>query len=95
MSSTTLLLEPAKVSCRELRQAGPIAMKTNQTPPLPARRAFVVQFRAEADVELGQFVGRVEHVVSGQAASFRSLQELEAFFARVLTRPSAEPSEEP
>lgn len=61
-------------------------VKASQTPPLPARRAFVVQFRAEADVAAGRFVSRVEHVVSGQAAPFHSLQQLEAFFARILTR---------
>jgi len=45
----------------------------------------VVQFRAETAVEQGRFVGRVEHVVSGQATHFDSLEELLAFIARVLT----------
>lgn len=54
-------------------------------PSLPAGLAFVVQFRAETDLERGRFVGRVEHVVSGQAARFGSLEELHAFMARVLT----------
>jgi hypothetical protein len=51
---------------------------------LPARRAFVVQFRAAAELEQGHFTGRVEHVLSGQAVKFLSLEELVAFFARVL-----------
>ena len=55
-------------------------------PSLPVQRAFVVQFRAEADVERGHFEGRVEHVVSGQATLFHSLDELLAFFAQVLTQ---------
>ncbi len=55
-------------------------------PSLPVRRAFVVQFRAEADVEGGRFAGRVEHVVSGQASLFHSLNELLAFFAQVLAQ---------
>jgi hypothetical protein len=47
-------------------------------------RAFVVQFRERADVERGLWAGRVEHVSSGQAARFQSLEELLAFIARVL-----------
>ena len=62
---------------------------------LPPHRAFVVQFRAETDVERGHFVGRMEHAVSGQAAHFQSLEELLAFMARVLTQVRTEPPEEP
>jgi len=40
---------------------------------LPAERAFVVQFRAKIAVELGSALGRVEHVVSGQATHFHTL----------------------
>jgi hypothetical protein len=43
---------------------------------LPARRAFVVQFSAQTQVDLGQFTGRVEHVVSGHARRFQTLEEL-------------------
>ena len=53
--------------------------------PLPAQRAFVVQLHATAAVAQGQLAGRVEHVVSGQAAHFHTLDELLAFMARVLT----------
>ena len=63
--------------------------------PLSPHRAFVVQFRAETAVEQGRFVGRVEHVVSGQAAHFASLEELLAFMGRVLTQVRTEPPEEP
>ena len=63
--------------------------------PLSPHRAFVVQFREETDVEQGRFVGRVEHVVSGQAAHFASLEELLAFMGRVLTQVRTEPPEEP
>ena len=41
-------------------------MNKNQ-PSLPARRAFVVQLHADAQVEQGHFKGRVEHLVSHQA----------------------------
>jgi hypothetical protein len=52
--------------------------------PLSVTRAFVVQFRADTGVEQGHLTGRVEHVVSGQATDFQSLETLLAFMARVL-----------
>ena len=51
---------------------------------LPAARAFVVQLAATAEVAPGRLEGRIEHVVSGQATHFASLEELLAFMARVL-----------
>ena len=36
-------------------------------------------------MEQGRFAGRVEHVVSGQATHFQSLEELLAFIGRVLS----------
>jgi len=63
--------------------------------PLSPHRAFVVQFRAETVVEQGRFVGRVEHVVSGQAAHFQSVEELLAFIGRVLTEVRAPPRRRP
>ena len=62
---------------------------------LSPHRAFVVQFRAETEVEQGRFAGRVEHVVSGQTTQFQSLEELVVFMGRVLTQVRAEPPEEP
>jgi hypothetical protein len=50
----------------------------------PAQRAFVVQVAAAAEVTPDRLAGRVEHVVSGQATQFHSLEELLAFMARVL-----------
>ena len=58
---------------------------TQHEPSLPTNHAFVVQFRAETELERGRCTGRVEHVVSGQATHFASLEELLAFMARVLT----------
>ena len=46
------------------------------TGSLPIDRAFVVQIEAQADLAAGRLVGRVEHVVSGRATRFRSLQQL-------------------
>jgi len=52
--------------------------------PLSPDRAFVVQLREQADVEQGHWSGRIEHVTSGRAMHFQSLDELLAFVARVL-----------
>lgn len=53
--------------------------------PLSPHRAFVVQFRGETAVAHGHVSGRIEHIVSGQATRFHSLEELLAFLERVLT----------
>jgi hypothetical protein len=63
---------------------GPITADPVADPPLPVQRAFVVQLHATAVVAQGQLTGRVEHVQSGQAAHFNTLDELLAFMARVL-----------
>jgi hypothetical protein len=40
----------------------------------------------DSNVRQGRLAGRVEHVVSGQATHFASLEELLAFMGRVLTQ---------
>lgn len=62
---------------------------------LPARRAFVVQLSVEADVTREHWVGRVEHVVSGQVLHFQTLGALLGFVAQVLTGESPLPPEAP
>ena len=59
-------------------------MSTSQ-PAYPARRAFVVQIHSEADVAQNEVRGRVEHIVSGQAAHFGTVEELWQFIVQVLT----------
>lgn len=59
-------------------------------PSLPSNRAFVVQLRWDADVEHGDFRGRVEHLVSMQAAHFESVEELTAFIAQVVAAQQAD-----
>jgi hypothetical protein len=59
--------------------------RADTTHPLPARRAFLLQVHAEAEGVQGRLAGREEHVVSGQATHFTSLEALPAFMARVLT----------
>ena len=56
----------------------------DQLGPLSVYRAFVVQFDTRTDIERGHLVGRVEHVVSGQAIQFHSLETLLAFMAQLL-----------
>jgi hypothetical protein len=62
-----------------------------EEPDLVRRRAFVVQFRADTDLAQARCTGRVEHVVSGQATHFQSLEELLAFLTRILTAVRAQP----
>lgn len=62
--------------------------------PLSPRRAFVVQFREEAEGASQRFTGRVEHMMSGQTARFQSPEELLAFLAHVLNAQHAKRSEE-
>ena len=59
---------------------------SDTSPPthLSVTRAFVVQFQADTAVEQGHLAGRVEHVVSGRAAAFQSLEMLLAFIGEVL-----------
>jgi hypothetical protein len=58
--------------------------RANNPVPLSVHRAFVVQFQADTVVEQGHLAERVEHVVSGQATDFQSLETLLAFIAQVL-----------
>lgn len=53
-------------------------------PTLPLQRAFVVQVHAAAEVAQREVWGRVEHIVSGQATHFQSVEELVHFIARAL-----------
>ncbi len=60
------------------------ALKPTRKPLLSPQRAFVLQFYPEVDLSQGVFVGRVEHVVSGQSVRFASLESLVEFLAQVL-----------
>ena len=52
--------------------------------PLSPQCAFVVQFREATGDARDRFAGRVEHMVSGHAAHFRSPAQLTRFMRRVL-----------
>ncbi len=62
--------------------------------PLSPHRAFVVQLREQADAGHGVWTGRIEHVTSGRATHFQSLEELATFMAGVLTSLSKDVSDE-
>jgi hypothetical protein len=52
-------------------------MKSSSLSSLLANRVFVLQVRADAKVEDGEFRGRVDHMVSMRTKRFQSLEELE------------------
>ena len=58
-------------------------MSTSQ-PAYPTQRAFVVQVHGEADLAQGEVWGRVEHIVSGQAMHFETMEALVQFIVQVL-----------
>jgi hypothetical protein len=58
-------------------------MSTSQ-PAYPTQRAFVVQVHGEADLEQGEIWGRVEHIVSGQARHFETVETLMQFIVQTL-----------
>ncbi len=65
-----------------------------QSRPLPASRAFVLQIRADSHVESGLLAGRVEHIVSGHATHFESVDDLLTFIAGALRQAGTVGSEE-
>ena len=62
------------------------------TGPLSPALAFVVQFRERATAADEAFGGRVEHIISGDAARFVSSDQLLAFFERMLSAAQGEVS---
>ena len=61
-------------------------MRQYDTQPawLPPQRAFVIQLYAAVRLDASCIAGRIEHVVSGQASHFDSLEALGVFIMRVL-----------
>jgi hypothetical protein len=55
-------------------------------PTLPQKKAFVLRFSEDAGPQTGLFVGRVEHVTSGDQAAFSSVDQLFTFVRLVLAR---------
>jgi hypothetical protein len=61
-------------------------MGAAERPPLPFERAFVVQIRGTAHVLAGAVSGRVEHLSSGAAGVFDSVEELIAWMGDAIAR---------
>ncbi|PON10271.1 hypothetical protein C2W62_50970 [Candidatus Entotheonella serta] len=55
---------------------------------LPTQGAFVVQFATDTDLEANRLAGRVEHVVSHQAARFESWPDLRRVLIHMLQQVS-------
>jgi hypothetical protein len=53
-------------------------------PVYPTQRAFVVQIHDEADLAQDEVWGRVEHIVSGEATRFESIEALAKFIVQML-----------
>jgi hypothetical protein len=68
-----------------------VKLSAEDVRPLPVRQAFVVQVSVEADVKQGHWIGRVEHVVSGEATHFQTLDALLEFMTQVLVSESPPP----
>jgi hypothetical protein len=65
--------------------------RTREEPSLPANQAFVVQFHAGTTGRPVESTGRVEHVVSGQAATFDSWEHLRRIVERMLAEMTTRP----
>lgn len=61
--------------------------------PLSVQCAFVVQFRLDADPSQQRCTGRVEHVASGQATWFDTVDALMTFIIRILAKVPRQPIE--
>ena len=57
---------------------------SDDTPTLPAWKAFVVQFAADAALHGPRCAGRVEHLSSGRRVGFASKEELVEVLGRLL-----------
>lgn len=58
--------------------------RPGSTPSLPAWKAFVVQFAADAGGRGSACSGRIEHLSSGRRARFESREEMIALMDRLL-----------
>jgi len=54
--------------------------------PLPANRAFVLQFKPASDNGSSSYEGRVEHIASGKVELFDTTDELFAKLRKILNQ---------
>jgi len=69
---------------RATRAYAPGGEEIKPEPTLPTDRAFVVHFRVAIARGSEERAGRIEHIVSGQAARFSSWAQLRTFVRHVL-----------
>lgn len=62
------------------------AVSTQPLAPLSPQWAFVVQLRKSTPLTPEALTGRVEHIVTGQATLFASLDDLLSFMQQVLSQ---------
>jgi hypothetical protein len=86
-----MLFAVAAAEAGNHQEGAPMSQDPSTARSLPAQGAFVVQFGTETDVVHERFVGRIEHVVSGQATHFRTLEDCLAFVGRVLAHVHGQP----
>ena len=60
---------------------------------LPYAKAFVVQFGAETDADLGHVTGRIEHLQTGQRSRFASFDEMLARMRAMLASTDSLPDD--
>ena len=58
---------------------------------LSIHRSFIVRFYPSADPDEREISGRVEHVISGEAGEFRSVEDLLRFMGHLLRREDSGP----
>jgi hypothetical protein len=57
---------------------------------LSIHRSFIIRLYPGADADAGDISGRIEHVVSGEAEEFCSVEELLRFIGQLLRRKDSE-----
>ena len=61
-----------------------------RTDPLSIHRSFIIRLYPSVDPDAVEISGRVEHVVSGKAQEFHSVEELLRFIRQLLRSEDSE-----
>ncbi len=87
-------MKPAYIYRTMLTPDKSMTMQPTASPlpaPLSPHWAFVMQLRTGTPLSAEHLQGRIEHLVSGQATTFASLEEVRAFIERVLASMAEKP----
>jgi hypothetical protein len=63
-----------------------MGVKLRETGALSIHRSFIIRLYPGVDLDAGEISGCVEHVVSGEAGEFHSVEDLLRFIAQLLRR---------